>query len=205
MDHVLIETEELPLFAHDRVHRARARNIFNAPLLVVHKSPPAGKMRIQIGLAMRDTVFNQSYYGYSAKAHPDGVRLLRFLGLIIGSKPALWLALLTSGEFGFERDTIEKSTIDGILVPDFDALPPGELDTVDELFDRLCMSNDESTWADVDTWVASLYGLHRGDLQVIDDTLRFNLPFAASRAAARDRPSEQQVTKFRKSLLQKRR
>ncbi len=69
-------------------------------------------MRIQVGLAMRDIVFNQSYYGYGAKTHAAGARLLRFLTLAIGSKLALWLALLTSGEFGFERDTLEKSTVD---------------------------------------------------------------------------------------------
>ena len=149
---------------------------------------------------MRDIVFNQSYYGYGAKTHAAGARLLRFLTLAIGSV-ASWLALLTSGEFGFERDTLEKSTgSDKFSVPDFDTLTKDELDRTDGLFDHLCAVNDEEAWTKVDAWLASLYGLHPRDLQVIDDTLRFNLPFAASRAAARDRPKEQQVTKFRKVL-----
>ncbi|MGA3005001.1 MAG: N-6 DNA methylase [Acetobacteraceae bacterium] len=200
LDKILIETDGLPLFHAERVHRGRARTIFQAPVLVVHKSPPAEKMRIQVGLAMSDVVFDQSYYGYSAKSHPDGARLLRFLSLVIGSMPALWLTLLTSGEFGFERDSIEKSTIDGILVPDFDVLSQEELNQIDVLFESLDSSNDEATWAQVDAWIAHLYGLQARDLQVIGDTLRFNLPFAVCRAAARNRPSDQQVTRFQKIL-----
>jgi hypothetical protein len=200
MGAVLIATDALPLFDRERIHDPRPRALFSAPILVVRESPPAGKMRINVGLATRDLVFNQSYYGYSAKAHQDGTRLLRLLGLVIGSRPALWLALLTSGKFGFERDTLEKSTIDGILVPDFDTLANVELARVDELFDSLCAANDEATWAEVDAWVARLYGLQSRDLQIIDDTLRFNLPFAACRAAAREPPEEEQVARFRKVL-----
>ena len=200
MDQVLIETNDLHPFTGGRVHRARDRAIFAAPLLIVHESPPAGKRRIQVGVAMHDVVFDESYCGYSAKSHPDGTRLLQFLGLVVGSRPALWLALLTSGKFGFERDTLEKSTVDGILVPDFDKLNGEVLCRVDELFGKLRSTNDEATWLEVDAWVSRLYGLQPQDLQVIDDTLRFNLPFAACRAAARGRPPEQQVTKFRNIL-----
>ncbi|MSP00881.1 MAG: restriction endonuclease subunit M [Acetobacteraceae bacterium] len=197
---ILIQINALPLFDRERIHDPRRRTLFSAPILVVHKSPPAGKMRIQVGLAMNDVIFSESYYGYSAAAHQEGARLLRFLGLVIGSKPALWLTLLTSGEFGFERDVLEKSTIDGILVPDFDSLTRVELDRVDELFDGLSNVASEETWTEVDAWAAQLYGLQPQDLQVIDDTLRFNLPFAACRAAARARTQEQQVTRFRKVL-----
>jgi hypothetical protein len=145
-------------------------------------------------------VYDQSFYGYSAKAHPRGVALCRFLGLIIGSKPALWLALLMSGEFGFERDTLEKSTVDGILVPNFDELPEAEQIEVDRLFDQLRVANDEPTWREVDAWVARLYGLLRRDLQIIDDTLRFNLPFAKNREAAQKRPTRRQSELFRATL-----
>ena len=200
LDSILIQINALPLFDRERIHDPRPRVLFNAPILIVHETPPADRMRIRIGIAMRDVIFNQSYYGYSAKTHPNGTRLLRFLGLVIGSKPALWLALLTSGRFGVERDTVEKSTVDGVLVPDFESLSCTDLDQVDDLFSRLCAANDEATWTEVDNWVARLYGLRPPDLQIIDDTLRFNLPFAACRAAARARTQERQVTRFRKLL-----
>ena len=118
------------------------------------------------------------------------------MALIVGSKPALWLALLTSGKFGFERDTIEKSTIDQILVPDYDAIDEAERARADELFTRLVKANDTAGWAEVDAWVSHLYGLHREDIRLVDDTLRFNLPFALNRRAAQKRPTDQEVRTF---------
>jgi hypothetical protein len=200
LDRVLIDVDHLPAFALERVHRVRERTIFEAPLLIVHKSPPAGGTRIRIGVAARDVVYNQSFYGYGAKAHPNGAALCRFLGLIVGSKPALWLALITSGEFGFERDTLEKSTVDGILIPNFDDLPGAERLEAERLFDQLRIANDEPTWGEVDAWVARLYGLRPRDLQIIDDTLRYNLPFAKNRAAAQKQPTRRQVERFRAVL-----
>ena len=187
-------------FKRERIHDPRRRSIFCGPILIIHKSPPAGGSRIQIGVATRDAVYNQSFYGYSGKDHPDGPALCRFLGLIIGSKPALWLALITSGEFGFERDTLEKSAVNGILVPDFDELPQAERLEADKLFDHLRVTNDERTWSEVDAWVARLYGLQRRDLQIIDDTLHYSLPFAKVREAAQKQPNPQQVEQFRATL-----
>lgn len=200
LDQVLIDADHLPAFALERVHRVRERAIFEAPLLIVHKSPPADGTRIRIGVAARDVVYDQSFYGYSTKAHPDGAALCRFLGLIVGSKPALWLALITSGEFGFERDTLEKSTVDGILVPNFDTLPHADRREADRLFNQLRIANDEPAWGEVDAWVARLYGLRPRDLQIIDDTLRYNLPFANNRVAAQRQPTRQQVERFRAAL-----
>jgi hypothetical protein len=200
LDRVLIDTDQLLPFKRERIHDPRPRNLFYGPLLIVHKSPPAGGTRIRIGVAERDVVYNQRFYGYSGKAHPDGAALCRFLGLIVGSKPALWLALITSGEFGFERDTLEKSTVDGILVPNFDELPQTDRLEADRLFDQLRVANDEPTWGEVDAWVARLYGLRPRDLQIIDDTLRYNLPFAKNREAAHKPPTRPQVEQFRAVL-----
>jgi hypothetical protein len=200
LDQVLIDVNHLPPFEHERVHRDRERAIFEAPILIVHQSPPADSMRIRIGVAEHDVVYSASFYGYSAKLHPEGAALCRFLGLIIRSKPALWLALITSGKFGFELDVVEKSTIEGILVPNFDVAPLAERLEANRLFDQLRVTNDERTWGEVDAWVARLYGLRRRDLQIIDDTLRYSLPFAKIREAAQKQPTRPQVEQFRTTL-----
>jgi len=44
--------------------------------------------------------------------------------------------------------------------------------------------------------VAELYGLRRRDLEVIDDILRFNLPFAANRNAAQRPPTSAERKSF---------
>ena len=67
-------------------------------------------------------IFNETFYGYSPGAYPDAALLVRYLALVLGSKLVVWLALVTSGEFGFEREVIEKATLDRIPLPAFDKL-----------------------------------------------------------------------------------
>ncbi len=179
-----IDTKQLDEFTNERVHRGRPREIFRGPLLIVHQSPLADSGRIHASVADSNVVFNETYYGYSACEHYDGMRLVRYLALVIGSRPAFWHALVTSGKFGFEREVVEKFIIDSIAVPDFEKLPAAARDRIIPLFDAVAQRGDEAAWAAVDAWVAGLYGLRPRDLEVIDDTLRFELPYAANRRAA---------------------
>ena len=115
---------------------------------------------------------------------------------MLGSRPALWYALITSGRFGFERDVVEKLTIDKIPVPPFEALRQSDRREIEFLFEDLVQHASEAAWARVDSWVASLYGLRDRDLQVITDTLVFNLPFSRSRKAGQASPTLAEVTDF---------
>ena len=122
---------------------------------------------------------------------------------MLGSKFALWFTLITSGEFGFEREVIEKTTIDRIPLPDFRCLQPADWEKILQLFEDVCRS--ASAWEDVDRWVASLYGLGDVDLQIITDTLSYNLPFAEIKLAAQARPDPKAAEDFclvlRKELM----
>jgi hypothetical protein len=200
LDDTLVDFAALKPFDLSRIHDPRSRSLFDAPLLIVHKSPPAGVGRIRVAVAEKDMVFNESYYGYSARQHAKGYQLVRYLALLLCSKPALWLALITSGEFGFEREVIEKSTIDSILVPTIESFTSADLDRIDPLFTSIVGGGDENTWAEIDAWVGRLYGLHERDLQVIADTLQFNLPFSNNRREAQARPTEKTVEQFCKIL-----
>ena len=94
---ILVGATQLAPFRLERIHDPRPRDIFEAPLLLVHKSPPAEGGRIRAAVADCDLVFNETYYGYSAKKHNDGRRLVRYLAMLIGSKFALWHALMKWG------------------------------------------------------------------------------------------------------------
>lgn len=193
---LLINTKAFPLFKLPYLHRSRRREIYRKPLLIVHKSPPAETGRIRIGVSESDLVFNETYYGYSAYGHTNCSHLARYLSLLIGSKPALWFALMTSGEFGFEREVVEKITIDNIPIVPFESLDSAALESINSLFDAIVKKDSPENWANVDTWAASLYGLDEQDLQVIDDTLRFNLPFANNKSAAQKPPTKDEVAAF---------
>lgn len=197
---ILIDTSALDLFSLPYLHRPRDPEVYKAPLLIVHKSPPTTDERIRVSMTEEDLVFNEVYYGYSGKAHPSANLFIRYLTLLIGSKPALWYVLMTSGEFGFEREVVEKITIDNIPVVPFESLDTAALEAVPVLFDAIVQEDNPENWAKVDAWAASLYGLNEQDLQVIDDTLRYSLPFAGNKKAAQTPPTKDEVETFCYSL-----
>ena len=197
---VLVDVSYLTAFGQKRIHDPRPREIFCGPLLIIRESPPSQSGRIQVTVSEQNVVFNQSYHGYSAKEHPRGILLVRYLALIVASRPALWFALMTSGRFGFDRRVVEKIIIDTIPVPPFEQLPQSTLDMIAPLFDAVARQNDEAAWAKVDAWVADLYGLSQRDLEVISDTLHYEQPFAAFRNAAQCQPNATERNNFRAAL-----
>lgn len=197
---ILIDVNSLRLFNDLFLDRAREPEAYEGPLLVVHKSPPATSGRIRVSMSEKDLVFNEVYYGYSGKAHQNGPLFIRYLTLLIGSKPAFWYMLMTSGEFGFEREVVEKVIIDNIPIVPFESLNADTLVRINELFNAIVQDDSPKNWAKVDAWAASMYGLNEQDLQVIDDTLRYNLPFAANKRVAQQTPTKNEVAAFCSTL-----
>ena len=194
LTNILIDNKALSVFSLDRVHRLRSPDLFAGPQTIVHKSPPAVTGRIGVVVSDEGVVFNQTFYGYSPKAHPDAALLVRYLALVLGSKLVVWLALVTSGEFGFEREAVEKATLDGIPLPDFETLTQQQRQDIEYLVDGL--QSKKVSWEEVDEWVVRLYGLGQRDLQVVFDTLKFNLPFAENKRRAQAVPGSDEQRRF---------
>lgn len=192
----------LSRFPLGRVHHRRAMEIYEAPLILVHKAPPTDKGRISIFVSDGAVRYDSSYYGYSGHHHPDAEEFIQYLALVVGSRLALWQVLLLSGEFGFERDTVEKLTIDSLSILPFERLSPEQRQDVRRLFATVADAPSPDAWAKVDRWVGELYDLRPRDLQVIEDTLAYNLPFSANREAARERAGDEQAQVFCQALAQ---
>jgi hypothetical protein len=197
---IAIDSSVLNIFSLDRIHDPRSIDLFAGPLVVVHKSPPATTGRIGVAISEKSVVFNETFYGYSPHGHTDSHTFVRYLALVLGSKLAVWMALVTSGEFGFEREVIEKATLDRIPLPDFRELEQAQRREIGVLFRRL--QSGTASWDDVDEWVARLYRLGSRDLQVISDTLEFNLPFAENKRKAQEVPTTAEREKFCSVLAQ---
>ena len=181
-------------FWHERIHDPRSADLFAGPQTIVHKSPPAATGRIGVAVCDEGVVYNETFYGYSLRVHPDAALLVRYLALVLGSRLVVWLALVTSGEFGFEREVIEKATLDGIPLPDFDKLTQQQRKDIEYLVGGL--QSGKVSWEEVDEWVMRLYGLCQRDLQVVFDTLKFNLPFAENKRKAQAVPSSDERRRF---------
>ena len=190
----LVDTKSLSIFSLDRIHDPRSRDLFSGPLVMVHQSPPAMEGRIRVAISEEDTIFNETFYGYSPHAHGEAGLLIRYIALVLGSKLAIWFALITSGKFGFERDVVEKAALDRIPLPDFDKLTLQQRGEIERLVAGL--QSGEASWEDADEWVMRLYGLDQRDLQVVFDTLEFNLPFAENKQKAQAAPSSVERDRF---------
>ncbi|WP_371224219.1 hypothetical protein [Roseovarius sp. 2305UL8-3] len=191
---VSTETRNLGLFSQDRIHDPRSLDLFGGPLLIVHEAPPVMTGRIGVSVSDKDVVFNQSFYGYSPLGFSEAKILVRYLALVFGSELVTWIALMTSGRFGVEREAIEKATLDRIPIPDFRKLTRSQKEEISTLFEGLKTS--EQSWGEVDRWVAELYGLGSRDLQVISDTLQFSLPYAQNKRDAQASPTKKEQARF---------
>ncbi|WP_368563142.1 class I SAM-dependent DNA methyltransferase [Pseudoxanthomonas sp. UTMC 1351] len=197
---LLIDVSALKKFKAPRIHDPRPALLFKGPLLLVRESPPVDHGRIRTSVSLDSVVFNQSYHGYSTHEHEHSDALARYLALVIGSKIALWHALITSGRFGFEREVVEKFIIDEIPVPVFEDLSPKDRNTAVSLFDSLVHHDDEIGWRKVDRWVGSLFGLTSDDVETISDTLRYRLPFAANVKASQAPVTAAQHSAFNRKI-----
>ena len=184
---ILIDASRLPAFKYNRIHDPRQKEIFSGPLLVLHQSVSVDYQRIRTAVSDTDIAYDGSFYGYSPGSHPEAKILVRYLALVFGSRFAVWWSLMTSGEFGAERHVVEKMTLERMPIPDFDTFDNTTLKELCSLFDDLM--NNTRTWSDVDDWVADLYGLSDREVQTIDDTLNFNLPYSANQQYAEENPS----------------
>ena len=191
---ILVDNSLLDLFSHERIHDPRSIALFVGPQAIVHESPLKSTARISVAVSDEGIVYNTSFHGYCPGAHPDAALLVRYLALVLGSKLAIWFALVTSGRFGVERDVVEKITLDRLPLPRFDKLTPLQRVEVERLVEGL--ESRAVSWEEVDDWVMRVYGLGERDLQVIFDTLEFNLPFAENKRNAQAPPSSDEREQF---------
>jgi hypothetical protein len=191
---VSIDSSALNTFSLGRIHDPRSIDLFAGPLVLIHQSPPARTGRVGVAISEENVIFNETFYGYSPHTSLDGSTLVRYIALILGSKLTLWMALITSGKFGFEREVVEKATFDRIPLPDFRKFKRSQRSEILSLFTAL--QSGAASWGEVDEWVANLYGLGPRDLQVISDTLEFNLPFAENKRKAQEAPTTTERERF---------
>ena len=79
-------------------------------------------------------------------------------------------------------------------MPRFDQLTSLQREEVGRLIGGL--DSGEVSWEEVDEWVMRLYGLGERDLQVVFDTLEFNLPYPENKRNAQTPPSAQERARF---------
>jgi hypothetical protein len=145
-------------------------------------------------LATRDIVYDRSFFGFSCAGHRDADEIAKYLLLLFNSAIPLYTALLTSSQFGVERDAYLKEDVERQPIRPLDELSAVQRKRLRALADGLLAGDPD--WSAIDTWAAELYGLNRWDREVIADTLAVNAPFPSTQAHAQQPPSLRRVETF---------
>lgn len=192
--------EELTPYQPEGLHRPRDPAVYRAPLLLVRKSLRANRNRGRALISSQDIAYSESYYGYSAAEYPLGELLVRYLLVIVHSQLFEYTALMTSGEFGVEREAQQIIDVD-----QFPFIPPEQLSERQRQEIEFCANqliNNQPNWSRLDETVAGLYQLSAADQQVIADTLATSAPFPTIRNQALAPVTEQQCTQFLAQLTE---
>lgn len=172
----------------------RKRAIYRAPLLLVRKGNRADRRRGRALISDVDVAYSESYYGFSAAAYTDGKFLTRYLLVLVHSQLFEYFSLMTSGEFGIEREALQLRDVEG-----FPIIPPSELSpSIRALVEEAATSllNDQPDWLALDRTVHKLYGLSALDAEVIEDTLSTRSPFPAAKKLASTPVTQKWVSRF---------
>jgi hypothetical protein len=192
----VVDVSTLPRFSHKTLLYPRDINIYREPLVLISKAPNPTRAVPRGVLVFKDVAYNESFYGYSCAGHPNANLLARYLFLLVNSDLAIYFALLTSGAFGTERDTIYKEDLERFPMRPLESLTERERVAIQTLSEQIINGAPAGTWADVNAWAASLYGLTKWDQEVIRDTLLVATPFAEARNRAQMPPSNRDITIF---------
>jgi len=182
-----IDIDRLRDFNYPGLHSDRDPDIYLGPLALLRESPKFDRKQRGGLLACGEVVYSESFVGYSTANYVRGGALARYLQLLSYSDVFLYCLLMTSSKFGVERDSILKEDIDLFPIVPFETLSQKQCEQLSALSASLIAG--ESPWDDIDTFVASLYGLNATDGQVIHDTLATALPFSETEKFAGQAPS----------------
>ncbi len=199
--HFLLEPNGLPLVPHGMaMQRARVRTIYDQPLVLVAESLPVDRTAPAAHLCLHDIAYSQSFTGFSCKGSPYAEQLARYLVVLFNSDVVRYHALMTSGRFGLERDTMLVDDLYELPFRPLERLPASLRAEIEPLSDRLIRRGSEALH-DVDVFIAEVYGLSHADREVIADTLDVAAPFAHSRAKAQSRPEARDLSHYIDRIL----
>lgn len=185
---------ELSCYVGQGLEWPRSPDIYRAPLVLVRKTLRENRARGRALLSFSDLAFSESYYGYSTFGHPFSEFLTQYILILLHSKLFEYVTLMSSGEFGVEREVQQKMDIDR-----FPFIAPEDLSSKQRQSIEICaqqLIDNQPDWPMLDRTVAQLYGLSSADQQVVSDTLAINAPYASARDRGLARVTEEQAKKF---------
>lgn len=190
-----IEGSELPPFHEKLLHRTRAPELYNVPLVLVNKAigsvvDSKGEWVIssRISLNGDPIAFSESFYGFSTSTYSsskvENEFLAKYLFLLFNSYLFLYYVLMTSSQFGVEREVIHFEDVENFPIISPKEMPSEIKKEIEDVY-----SNIEKNSQQLDSLnelVFKLYKLRKNDIEIIKDGIEVGLPTSGSVRAAQD-------------------
>ncbi len=180
-----------------RFHRPKDADIYKGPLVLFRQAPKLERDERGALICDFDVAYKRSYVGYSfARLFPsDRAHLYaEYVFVLSYSNLFLYYSLLTSSQFGVERDALLKEDIDRFPVIRYEVLTTTQKRTLQECASMLRTSKVK--WCFLDTVVADIYGLNEIDGRVIADTLATQLTYRHAQGWAQSAPTNSAIGEF---------
>lgn len=190
-----VETTGLERFADEVLARARDEKIYHGPLVLLPKSPRKPDSQQPGVYFSRDSVaFNESFYGFSCDGHAEAEALAHYMLLVLSSDLVVYTILMTSSQFGVERDAYLLLDVLQTHVRPFGDLSDAERKAVRVLAQATL--DGRADHHAINEFVFRCHGLNRADIQVVRDTLAVATPFAQAKKNSQSRPTPEQINAF---------
>lgn len=186
-------------YEQETAHKPRTRQLYQAPLVIVPKSPRDGETSAKAFLSRKAIAFSQINYGYSCQGHPDAETLSALIYLLPHSSLFTYFILLTCQSFGADRRMFLKQSLDSIPFPDPATLAMEDRTRILDLARRL-ETAVKKPWKEIDVLFAKLYQLSLVDCEVIADTLFSVAPYRTKGAGAFLPPMPPDIQVFAEGL-----
>jgi len=183
----------------DEYERGLAPRVFRGPVVAIRRVPRVDPRLALAMMSSRDMLYDDSFLGFSAAWHPDGIRLAKYLTVFLNSRIALYTLLMSASGFGVERPTLALDELSALRVPRWDDLSKAMRREVDTAWTALRGSRHLDR-GPADALVCRIFGLSRVDVQCMEDTLSVALPIDEARSRAEAPPSTGEQEQFRERV-----
>lgn len=187
-------------FERSSLHRPRDIAIYRGPLVILPVSIPEGPHQGISLISNDDVAYSESFNGYSMHGFNAGspYALACYLHVLTYSKLFRYYVLMTSSQFGVERDSLQKEDVDEFPIIPFENVHQSNATRFQQL--SAAIAREEMPWSDVDEFVFELYGISTELQNVITDTLSVSLPYPTTSERAEKAPSASEIENFRAAL-----
>lgn len=199
----VVVAENLPPYQPGGLQFPRKPAIYRAPLLLVREGNRADRSRGRALVSDVDIAYSESYYGFSAADSTDGKFLTCYLLVLMHSQLFEYFSLMTSGKFGFERESLQLLDIENFPIVIPEQLSQAERALIEHAADGLV--SNQPDWQEIDRTVKKIYGLGLLDAEAVADALSTRSPFPEAKKLANapvlPKWTEHFCTRLKKELL----